>query len=500
MATRPRMVQQHRGRKNDPEAIAVNPASHLCLALFCLLLAATAGAQSPDQQWSPGSDATSESPLLAFLSVQGPAADELSIRSQLARTDAAGHYQLQVTLENNGDEAITAIREWSLRLGPGLDETPIEGLGIAENLYSFVEPFVYQHGGLLRFREGDEEGGRQWRSLEESPDWFGLQSRYHTLLVDPRDGATGTLRYRTASNGDSALPARYLPEMELVLLPNESASGAAVLEPGASETWDFHVYAGPKTREALAADADYRELLFPGLWQWMRWLAFGLLALLGAIHSLVPSWGLAIVLLAVLVRLLMYPVARRALKSQAAFVDVQKRIQPELQRIKREYKGGEQSERILELYEEHQVSPLAGLKPLLIVMIQIPVFVALFHVLGTAYELRDAGFLWMQTLAEPDRLFSFGVELPLLGAYFNLLPFLMAFTTLLTIRLSPAPAADEGARRRQNFIQVLMAIGFLLLFYPFPAGMVLYWTMANVLHLLQQLLVERWGARRATGH
>ena len=168
---------------------------------------------------------------------------------------------------------------------------------------------------------------------------------------------------------------------------------------------------------------------------------------------------------------------------------VQKAMQPAMLEIKKNYKGGEQSERILQLYEQHGVSPLAGLKPLLMVMVQLPIFVALFNVLGQVFELRDASFLWIATLAEPDRLFALGFDIPVLGSYFNLLPVLMAISTLLAIGLSSPPAEDAKGKGRRTWMLVLMAFAFFVLFYPFPAGMVLYWTMANVLHIMQQGVV-----------
>jgi YidC/Oxa1 family membrane protein insertase len=123
------------------------------------------------------------------------------------------------------------------------------------------------------------------------------------------------------------------------------------------------------------------------------------------------------------------------------------------------------------------------------VLIQLPIFIALFNVLGQVFELRDASFLWIATLAEPDRLFALGFDIPILGGYFNLLPVLMAVSTLAAIGMSSPPAEDAGAKKRRTMMLVLMALGFFVLFYPFPAGMVLYWTMANVLHTMQQGVV-----------
>ncbi|WP_262373861.1 YidC/Oxa1 family membrane protein insertase [Pseudomonas lundensis] len=184
----------------------------------------------------------------------------------------------------------------------------------------------------------------------------------------------------------------------------------------------------------------------------------------------------------------MYPIAKNAMTAQKKFAMVQARLQPQLEDIRRRYKGGEQSERILELYESNNVSPLAGMKPLLIILIQVPVFVSLYHLLGQTFELRDASFLWIKTLAEPDQLFSWGIDLPVLGAYFNLLPVLMALTTLLSIKVASASGAKTSFK--QTMTSLLMGLGFFVLFYSFPAGMVLYWTSANILQVLHQKIIK----------
>lgn len=234
--------------------------------------------------------------------------------------------------------------------------------------------------------------------------------------------------------------------------------------------------------------------LFTGLWGWMRVLCFGVLDLLQWLASLTGSWGLAIILVAVLVRLVTYPFARRALLAQRRFNEIQERIKPELDEIKRNYKGGEQSEHIIELYKEHEVSPAAGVKPLLIVLLQLPIFVALFQILEQAPQLRGVPFLWIADLSRPDQLFALGFRLPWFGAYFNIMPVLMGATILLAAVTAPGEAHDAGARKRL-WIAAAMALTFFAAFYNFPAGLVLYWIMANLLHVGQQLLVDARGER-----
>lgn len=412
------------------------------------------------------------------------------LEQQLQRGDLP--YRLSLTLELSrlsSENGAAMDPEPVLIIGPGLGEAPIEGLGIATRLYSYVEPVIGRSGGADRIEFDD---GDHILSIPYEVTWAGLNSRYFALLLAPEeDTQIGKISFGLAGSPDAKqLPERYLPMVEFQLDGTPS-------EAGQSTIWQFEIFSGPKSRSALAGQmgvSDYTELLFHGLWRWMRTLSFALLRVLEWLYLVVPNWGLAICLLAVLVRVLLYPMARWALSSQQKFAEVQREIQPEMARIKKKYRGGEQSERILKLYEQHGVSPLAGLKPLLIVLIQIPIFVALFHVLGQAFELREASFLWMDSLAKPDQLFAFGIDIPFFGSYFNLLPVLVAITTLVTIKLSPAPAASDAERRRQNIFLGLMALAFFLLFYPFPSGMVLYWTMANVLHILQSRLTAP-GAR-----
>jgi YidC/Oxa1 family membrane protein insertase len=242
----------------------------------------------------------------------------------------------------------------------------------------------------------------------------------------------------------------------------------------------------------ISSFVPLNSLLFSGLWGWMDWVCKGLLQLLTLIHFVVPDWGLSIIFLALIVRVVLYPLSRKAMMSQVKFVSAQKEMAPDLKEIKKTYKGGEQSERILLLYKAHNVSPFAGLKPLGIVLIQLPILIALFQVLGTADALRDARFLWIDSLAQPDKLFSFGFNIPLLGNYFNLLPFLMAGFTLLSFKLAPAPTAEKKEQGLQNLFLIAMTLMFFFLFYSFPSGMVLYWTFANIFHIVQyQFMVKR---------
>lgn len=371
-------------------------------------------------------------------------------------------------------------------IGPGIGEIPSNGLGYFGSLYSFTE-VIYQIDGTTQSFRFKSAGERREAEKQASVEWIGLQSRYCTMLLVPEKQDGGFRGW----SADTPKITRYFsknPAFETLL--NVRLACGAFAE-GEKKFLPFSVYGGGKSYKALKqTNLNLQSILFSGSWQWMRLLTLGIMHVLYAIQTVVFNWGLAIICLAFLVRLLIHPVARKAMIAQKRFNELQEKIQPEIQAIKSQYKGGEQSERILHVYEQYDISPLAGLKPLLIVLVQMPIFVALFYLLGQAFELRETSFLWMATLAEPDRLFSFGVNLPFFGSFFNMLPVLMTTINLISIKMSQPHAKDGSISLKNNLFLVFFAISFFLLFYSFPSGMVLYWTTANILQLIHQAILK----------
>ena len=407
------------------------------------------------------------------------------------------HFNMSVIISNNSGEDYLALPEDSLLLilGPGLGGGNSEQQ-IPRSIYYFVEPVAAIKGDVYKYiADSLVSGILPWDS--NGLQWIGLHNRYFALLILPNKSLTtdDTLLFSksyvdySSIDQESKQLAHDLPILFLRLPISSLKSGEDI-------QWDFTIFSGPKSYDALGAGSDnLRSLLFSDLWSWMRWLCLALYHALTTIYYLVPNWGWSIILLALFVRILLYPVGKKAQKSQDRFIEAQKKMLPELTEIKKTYKGGEQSEQILQLYKKHNVSPFAGLKPLLVVLIQLPILIALYHMLGTTFELRESSFLWIKTLAEPDQLFSFGFNIPILGEYFNLLPFLMSVVTLLTFKMSPSSTEEKKGLSLQNVSLLAMTLMFFFLFYDFPAGMVLYWTFANVFHLIQALFTKNFSSK-----
>ena len=358
-----------------------------------------------------------------------------------------------------------------LNLGPGIGEKFIDGLGISGNTYSFTE-FIYNTGNVQTKKIENKDEVFLLDKIE-NPKWVGLHSRYFLFILKTNDKFSDIKFYINNVVNEKNIS---LDSKLKIFLPVSS------LKKNNKHISSFQLFGGTKTKSDLSI-SSLDNILFESLWSWMRYIVLGIMTILYWINSFVFNWGISIIILSILVRIVIHPIAKKSMQSQQEFAKLQNIIQPQIKEIKKNFKGGEQSERILNIYEKYNTSPLASFKPMLGLGVQIPIFIALFHLLGQTFELKEASFLWIESLAAPDKFFSLGRELPFFGSYFNLLPVLMSLTNLLSIKISSVSSTEGKTPFGQNVSLGLMTLGFFLLFYSFPSGMVLYWTMANILHL-----------------
>ena len=311
----------------------------------------------------------------------------------------------------------------------------------------------------------DADGQRALESgqFDAQGAWFGLRNRFYAVLLTDVAGAR------------IIIDTGHENEPVMTLEPVEGQREIA-----------FRLYAGPVEHGALrAADPVLAKMLFAALWNWLRWLCFGMLWLLTAIDGVIGNIGVSIVLLSVAVKILMSPLTKAADRLQDSVNRTAALLQPELDAIKREYKGEEAHNRVLAVYKKHGVHPLYTMKSLAGFLLQIPIFIAAFDMLGENYALHEVSFLWIEDLAKPDQWLALPFVLPFFGGYLNLLPCLMTAFTLLTSWLQHEASLNVELNRRQQSRLFWMAGAFFLLFYTFPAGMVLYWTTNNVLALIR---------------
>ncbi|MBR6598299.1 MAG: membrane protein insertase YidC [Alphaproteobacteria bacterium] len=262
------------------------------------------------------------------------------------------------------------------------------------------------------------------------------------------------------------------------LYTSDTASGAVMVAPGSSATMDAVIYAGPRDQSIL----NSYDSVISGLGEtidygWFWFLARPMLWVLNGIHHLVMNYGVAIIIMTILLRLMMWPLTRKSYTSMAAM----QRMQPELQRIQKLYandKARLQME-MLKLYQTHHTSPMSGCLPMLI---QIPIFFALYKALLVSVQMRHAHFLWITDLSAMDPYF--------------ILPILMGATMWLQQRLQSASRSRSAARGDDAIAQTQrmmkwMPVLFTVMFAWMPAGLVLYWTVSNIFGIIQMQIIRR---------
>lgn len=235
---------------------------------------------------------------------------------------------------------------------------------------------------------------------------------------------------------------------------------------GRSVTLTVPLYAGPEEHEKLSKIAPGLDLTID--FGWLTIIAVPLFSVLSWFHQWVGNWGVAIILLTVLIKLLFYPLSQASYRSMGKM----RVLAPKLQKLKDQYGNDRQrlQQAMMELYKTEKINPLGGCLP---IVVQIPVFIALYWTILASVELRHAPFYgWIQDLSAPDPWF--------------VLPVLMGITMIIQTKLNPEPPDPVQAK-----VMKIMPVAFSVFFFFFPAGLVLYWLVNNVLSIIQQWHINR---------
>ena len=251
--------------------------------------------------------------------------------------------------------------------------------------------------------------------------------------------------------------------------------GKVVLAPGATANWDFQLYAGPKTTalKSFAPDADKTMHL---AWGPLDYLARLLLWVLVQLKGLCGSYGWSIIIMTILVRLLFWPATAKANASMKKM----SKVQPQIQALREKYKDNPQmlNAKMMELYRTEGVNPMGGCLPILL---QIPVFFALYATLDGAVELRQVPFWWSADLAAPDTVAH------IFGLPIN--PLVIAMTLLMVVQQRLTPTAMDPMQQKMMMVMPIVMLFFL---YNLPSGLTLYWTVSQIFSILQMLLQKHY--------
>ena len=330
--------------------------------------------------------------------------------------------------------------------------------------YSFTGVALLLDRELEEIKPDDME---EQKNLSGRIEWMAYEDDYFLTAIIPDDPEKGSFSGRLLPSG--VLKATYT-HPALSLAPQEQASSQLTL------------YLGPRDLNALKKiDRNLDRAVDFG---WTDIIAKPLLYLLLFFNKYVNNYGVAIILLTILVKLLFWPLTH---KSQKSMKEMQK-LQPHMAKIREKYKNDKQkmNQELMGLYKTYKVNPMGGCLPMLI---QLPVFFALFRVLGSCIELRHAPFmLWITDLSAPDRLFSFPFQIPFMQPPYGIpvMTLLMGASMFIQQKMTPT-VGDPAQAKMMMFLPVI----FTFMFINFPSGLVLYWFVSNILTIGQQYGIKR---------
>lgn len=382
---------------------------------------------------------------------------------------------------------------------------------------------------------------------EQKLVWAALANKYFGVFVRPLPQKEGELN-ATFVQRLTAWVLNPTSDANLGDFLLEFTTAARPVDPGQTDTLQFEIYAGTKDMDDLAAlHAAYADRMRIGLsvardadtrgccctFSWLKDL---MVNILHGLYSIVRNYGVAIMILVVIVRTLLHPLTVFQQKSMYKMQESMGRIQPKIQKLKEQYKDDKvaMNQAMMDLYAKENVNPMAGMVGMVPMLIQMPILIALWTGLNTDVHLRHAPFdgWWIKDLASPDALIKFGSPidipvlswLPLIGAWFtqipaiNALPILMGVSMWLQQKYMPKPgmeakleaarkAAESGEQpqsgggfgnmtpeeqmRQQQMMANMMSVMFPIMFYYMPAGLNLYWLATNVFGILESMRIRK---------
>ena len=379
------------------------------------------------------------------VTLHGKSTGGLEIKKEFVFTKGSYLITVRYVVANEGDKVWKGYMNTQLlRASPKEDSTSMFHPGSYTGA-SYSKP------GQSRYKKiGFKDMTKSNLDLDVDGGWIAMQQHYFLTAWIPVADSKSRF-YTRAADGDYTIG---------------SVSQPMMLAPTQQKEVSSRLYLGPEITGTLKAIAPGLDLTVDYGWLWF--IAALLFSLMKAIYSVVGNWGWSIVLVTVLIKLAFYRLSATSYKSMAGM----RKLQPKLLELRERYGDDKAkiSQATMEMYRQEKVNPLGGCLPILV---QIPVFIALYSVLLASVELRQAPFmLWITDLAASDP--------------WHVLPVIMGLTMLVQQKLNPAPPDPMQAK-----IMMFLPVLFTGLFWSFPAGLVLYWVVNNTLSIAQQWYITR---------
>lgn len=367
-------------------------------------------------------------------------------------------YILEMDIEFVNHSGINRYTKYNFNLG-SIDEA-VRRKNPAEERYielSISLPDRVLRNNFFRFNP---------KSVNDKIQWIGIRDRYFCSIVKPLQETGGINKSVNAGT-----VSYFLESPAFELLPGQRIKHSYLLYIGPQQ---------PELIERLGSGTD--QIVNFGMFDPLSHMLLGALRML---YKVSKNWGMAIILFSLLVFIVLSPLSIKSFSSMKKMQE----IQPLVEELKIKYKDNQQRmhKEMLELYREKKINPFGGCLPMIL---QMPIFIALYQTMMRLIDLKGAGFLWIKDLAEPDRLFIFKQSFPVIGNELNLLPLLMIVTMLIQQKMTTTNALQTSdTAKQQKIMSLFMAVFFGIIFYHMPAGLVLYWSFNSVLMLVFQMKI-----------
>ena len=313
----------------------------------------------------------------------------------------------------------------------------------------------------IKIKKIEEQG-----DIEGPIQWIAIEGRYFMDSIIPGGSENGTMHLALNDK----------------IIKNQVSISTGEIRPGHSKLYDFKIFMGPKSLSLLKS---YNNQLDKAInFGWFDFLAKPCLWFMNYIYRFIPNYGIAIIILTIVSRALFWPLAKKSYKSMGGM----RKIQPLMQEIREKYKDDKSrmNQEMMALYKTYKINPMGGCLPMLI---QMPVFFALYRMLYQAVELRHAPFMgWINDLSAPDRLFEFSFKIPFMDPPYGIpvLTIVMGASMLLQQKMTPTPGDPAQAK-----MMMLMPVVFTFIFINFSSGLVLYWLVSNIFSMAQQYYTQK---------
>lgn len=384
------------------------------------------------------------------ISFQSAGAGDFQVKKTYTLGEKRFSIEQNVVIQNVSDEALTLSIETASALSYFHDDKFDR---------AFVDGVIksYDKYVTAKMKNIQKEGF----SYNEYIDWVAIERKYFAVITQP---AYEIDAVRIISQNTDKLIS-YIQSKQFDLAP------------GAVIDHNTLFYTGPKLDSALSSYKEgYEGILYRGFLAWLKKLT---LVLLNFFYGFFHNYGYAIIALTILVKIALTPLTHKSFQSMRKMQE----LQPQMKALQEKHKDNPQqlNKEVMELYKKHKANPLGGCLPMLL---QIPIFIALYRTLSQAVELRGAPFIfWITDLSAPDRMFASPFGLPF---DINLLPILMIGSMLVQQKMTPTTVSKE-----QEMAMMIMPLVFGLLFYGLPSGLVLYWFVSNVLTIAHQGILRK---------